>query len=510
MSQSKQTLFEPTVESLRRYTTPQWYQDAKFGIYCHWNAQSAAKSPNNGWYAREMYKEGGPAYRDHLKNWGHPSRVGYKDIIAAWNPARFDAAEWIDLFRNAGARYVMTMAVHHDNFDFWNSRFQPKWNSLNYGPKRDICAEMRAECLKAGLRWGARTHLARSYSWFQTNKGADTAGPCKGIPYDGNNPDFEDLYHEPARPEQIGNEYHQIRHPLEPSEHWVNTWKNRIIDLIDNYHPDHLYFDGAVPFMNDSGCAGLQVISHFYNHNARMHNGRNEGVMVIKDGRDHGFYFEGISSVVLERSREEDIVEIPRETENSIGPWFYDGDEQNYRSSQDLLHEMIDVVSKNCNFVLNIPPRPDGSFDDRALSILEDFGTWLEKNGRAVFGTRAWLTFGEGNLRFTCKDEKLFVICLETPSGTLALQSLRRWRPENIRRIVSRERPLEWTLGSSGLEIIIPEGFPGSDPAFVLEIECSAPARSLPWDPVNRQSVKARSEADRKRYGADGQGNVEF
>ena len=511
MNQSKPIIFEPTVESLRQYTTPAWYKDAKFGIYCHWNAQSASRSANNGWYAREMYKEGGPAYRDHLKNWGHPSLVGYRDIIEAWHPDRFDAAEWIDLFRNAGARYVMTMAVHHDNFDFWDSRFQPKWNSMNYGPKCDVCSAMRRECLKAGLRWGARTHLARSYSWFQTNKGADTAGEYKGVPYDGNRPELEDLYHEQARPDQIGDdEYHNIRYPLKPSASWVNMWKNRITDLIDNYHPDHLYFDGAVPFMNDSGKVGMEVIAHFYNHNARMHDGSNQGVMVIKDGPDHGCFYEGISSVVLERSREENIVEIPRETENSIGPWFYDGNQESYRSSEDLLHEMIDVISKNCNFVLNVPPRPDGSFDDRARSILNDFGTWLDKNGRAVFGTQAWLTFGEGDVRFTSSGRRLFVICLKAPSGRLLLQSMRRWKPRNIRGIRADNRQLDWNLTPSGLEITVPERFPDDSPALVLEIECSDSARSLPCDAVNLQSVKEENQANRKQYGADGQGRVEL
>ena len=163
--------FEPTFQSLQKYECPEWFRDAKFGIYCHWNAQSASKSRHNGWYARQMYIQDHPAYNDHLKNWGHPSEIGYKNVIEAWEAEQFDAAKWVELFKNAGAKYIVTMAVHHDNFDLWDSRHQPRWNSLNYGPKKDVCGEMKRETLKAGLRWGVDTHVARTYSWYQTSRG---------------------------------------------------------------------------------------------------------------------------------------------------------------------------------------------------------------------------------------------------------------------------------------------------------------------------------------------------
>lgn len=501
-------VFEPTVESLQQYQTPEWFKDAKFGIYCHWNAQSASKSANNGWYARHMYQEGHPAYEDHLKNWGHPSEVGYKDIIKAWNPDKFDAEEWIRLFKDAGAKYVLTMAVHHDNFDFWDSEHQPRWNSLNYGPKVNVVAEMKEAATNAGLRWGVRTHLARTYSWFQTNKRSDSTGPKAGIPYDGNDPEFEDLYLEKATPEQIGDDSDQIRHPLNPSEKWMTHWKNRMIDLIDKYHPDHFYFDGAIPFLNDEGKTGTEVMAHYYNDNAAQHGGKNEGVMVIKDIPRHGYFYEKVSTVVLERTRENEIVEIPRETENSTGPWFYTGKEDGYRTSKSLLHEMIDVVSKNCNFVLNVPPKPDGSFDEKSLAILKDFGIWFKQNGEAIYESRPWKTFGEGDVRFTTNGNKLFAIFLEKPQPNQILKSLQNLKDgdiESISILGSSQAPT-WNLTAEGLEIVSPENLP-EQLAYVFEIKCSKKASELEYSEIDLQSAEEINKANQEKYGADGQGS---
>ena len=380
---------------------------------------------------------------------------------------------------------------------------------MNYGPKVDVCAEMRKECLKAGLRWGVRTHLARSYSWFQTNKGADKEGDKMGVPYDGNNPDYEDLYIEKAAPEQIGEEYNQIRHPLIPSEKWVANWKNRMFDLIDNYHPDHFYFDGALPFMNDNGRAGMEVIAHYYNHNASLHNGVNEGVMMIKDIKDHGYYYDKISSVVLERTRENKIVMIPRETENSTGPWFYTGVETGYRSSESLLHEMIDVVSKNCNFVLNIPPRPDGAFDDSSLKILKDFGKWLRKNGEAIYSSRPWKTFGEGDVRFTVKGKNLYAIYLNKPAGKTLIRSMHLWQSKDIESVelVGSNEKVDWELSNSGLKIKPPKEFE-DELAYVFKIRCSQLPSELPYAEIDLQSTEEDNKKNNegqnknvKRYG---------
>ena len=275
------------------------------------------------WYAREMYKEGSGAYKDHLKNWGHPSKVGYKDVIKAWEADKFNAREWVKLFRNAGAKYIFTMAVHHDNFDMWNSKYQPRWNSTKYGPKIDVCGEVKRETIKAGLRWGCTTHTERAYSWVQTNKGADTTGPLAGVPYDGNDKEYQDLYLEYPDFSKLGDDRDQYQSPLQCPESWKEHWKNRMFDLIDNYSPDFMYFDGALPFIDNGGQTGMEVVSHYYNHNADIHGGKNEGVMVIKQIENHGWFYPDITSVVLERTYTKEISEKPMVSEESIGPWLY-------------------------------------------------------------------------------------------------------------------------------------------------------------------------------------------
>jgi len=496
--------YKPTVESLRQYQCPQWIQDAKFGIYCHWNAQSASKSSNNGWYARDMYIQGSRAYKDHLKHWGHPSKVGYKDVIQSWVAPKFDAEQWIQLFKEAGAKYVLTMAVHHDNFDLWDSKYQPKWNSMHYGPKKDVCKEMRDAALKHGLRWGVSTHLARSYSWFQTNKGADQSGPLKGVPYDGNNPAYQDLYLEKPDFSQLGKKDDMLRHPLHSPKSWKDLWKNRMIDIIDHYHPDFFYFDGASPFMDDNGQSGLDVIAHYYNHNAARHQGNNEGVMVIKDITRHGHYFPGISSIVLERRRSNKINASPRITEQSVGPWFQIG-KPSYRSSQSLIHEMIDVISKNCIFQLNIPPRGDGSIDQACVKILADFGAWFKVNGSAIYETKPWHQFGEGNIRFTTKGNQINAICLNHPGKELLIVSGKNWNKKDIKSIeLLGEGPVEWEITDKGL--LLKPTITSKQLAYTFQITCARPASEMPSQKVPQPSAKKDNEKA-SRAGVDGNGN---
>ena len=400
--------FEPTAESLKAYRCPKWFRDAKFGIYLHWGVYSVAE--RGEWYARQMYIEGVPEYKHHLETYGHPSKFGYKEFIPMWKAENFDPDRLVRLFKRAGAKYFTPCAIHHDNFDLWDSKHN-KWNSVNMGPKKDITGMWREAALKHGLRFGVTTHLARSYSWFQVNKLADKSGPYKGVPYDGANPEYWDFYHDPC-------DDTNRKHPKNPPERWRKNWALRIKDLIDNYKLDFLYFDGCVPFQgDDAGQTGFEVMAHFYNQSMLWHKGKQECVLTIKKFKDHGIYVDGVATLDLERDVAEELRSAPWQTDTSIGPWGYHAG-ADYRSVDVLVDELVDIVSKNGNMLLNVPPKADGTLDAETENILIEIGKWMDINGEAIYGTRPWFKYHEGrNLRFTRKGEDLYAIALKWPGA---------------------------------------------------------------------------------------------
>lgn len=497
-------VYEPSYASLQQYKCPEWIQKAKFGIYCHWNAQSFSKSESNGWYAREMYIQGSAAYNDHLRNWGHPSEVGYKNIVELWTADKFNAKEWVSLFKGAGAKFVLTMAVHHDNFDMWDSKYQPKWNSTNYGPKVDVCKVIREETLKAGLRWGVTTHLERSYSWSQTNKGADKVGPKAGVPYDGNLKEYQDLYHEYPNFADLGPDFCQLRSPMVSPQSWKDMWKNRTKDLISRYHPDFFYIDGALPYTDDGGKVGMEVEAFFLNHNASQHNGVCEGFFGIKDIKHHGVFYPGTTSTVLERTYSEEIQAVPKLSEESIGAWFHTGKSDYYPVNR-ILSAMVDVVAKNCIFLLNVPPKADGSFDDEAVSILREIGAWMDVNGDAIYETSPWRTFGEGSVRYTTKGNTLNAIVCSKLESDLLLASLKDWKASDIKsiKILGCNEKVDFDITDLGVLIHTPKSVKGADKFFSFQIECNDLGKQ-PFTVINLQSVKELNKEAAKKFGATG------
>jgi alpha-L-fucosidase len=433
--------FEPTVESLKKYKCPDWFRDAKFGIWSHWGPQSVPMVGD--WYAKNMYVKGArrDQYNFHLEKYGHPSEFGFKDIIPLWKAEKFDPERLMKLYKAAGARYFVSMGVHHDNFDLWNSKYQ-KWNSVNMGPKRDIISEWQKAAKKEGLKFGISEHLAASYSWFQTSHGSDKDGPKAGIPYDGANPKWQDLYHSKADSSDTkwytsNREFHDI-------------WLKRMTDLIDNYDFDLLYSDGPLPF----GERGLKAVSHLYNVNMDRNKGKLEAVYNSKDASKDvgdGKYIEGIGVQDVERGGLAEIKSVPWQTDTSIGDWFYNVNwkandtKSMYRSINWIIQTLIDVVSKNGNMLLNVIQRPDGSLDPEVEKLLADMATWMDANGEAIFETRPWKIFGEGraitevgkfkedfgfkatDIRFTqSKDGKnLYAMTLGWPKdGKIVIKSL--------------------------------------------------------------------------------------
>ncbi len=481
-------LFDSSWESLCQHPCPEWFRDAKFGIWAHWGPQSVPRAGD--WYARNMYRQGSPAYEHHLKNYGHPSKVGYKDIVQLWKAENFDADGLMQIYAQAGAQYFTMCAAHHDNFDCWNSHHH-RWNCVQVGPERDIMRLFRDAAKKHNLRFGATNHLERSWSWFNTNKNADKDGPYCGIPYDGNDPAYEDFYFPP-------HDDKNYQFPIDPPASWCSRWAARMNDLFEQYDLDLFYIDGGVPF----GEVGRKVIADFYNIHLK-NRGSNEAVLALKNIQDfnkphwkgpgrprdddgnplggHGEYREGLGVLDVERSGVNEIHPAPWQTDTCIGDWFYK-DNIEYKSPRLIIQMLADIVSKNGNLLLNFPLLPDGTLDERELDILKDVGDWMNVNGEAIFATRPWTHYGEGkdfpsglfaepnqpplshgDFRFTqSKDGRtLYVIAMAYPreGGVWELTSLTDISIDAI-HLLGAEVSLQWKV-QSGRVIIYPleQGF---------------------------------------------------
>ncbi|WOH39488.1 alpha-L-fucosidase [Thalassotalea fonticola] len=462
--------FEATISSLQNYSTPEWFRDAKLGIYLHWGPYSVAEVGE--WYPRHMYLQGREEYNHHVKTYGHPSEFGYKDLIPLWKAENFDPDALVGLFKKAGAKYFTPVAVHHDNFDLWDSKHQ-EWNSVNHGPKKDLTGMWREATLKHGLRFGVTTHLSRSYSWLNTSKLADTTGDKTGVPYDGNDAEFSGLYHEK----------HSDTHPraaLNPPKAWRDQWALRMKDLIDKYQPDHFYFDSAVPFRGeDNGQTGMDVIAHLYNTSIKNHDGKQEAVMAIKERPWQAMYDDGMATLDYERGKASHILPEPWQTDDSIGDWGY-RKKATYMETNLVIDKFIDIVSKNGNLLLNIPIKADGTLDQRATTTLEEMGEWMTANGEGIYGSRPWYLFGEGkvneidhkaqkspytskDIRFTTKGDTIYAYVLQWPGAGKTLRirnitegNMRIGLVENVTMLGSNTK-IKWSAEPDGLEIIMPK-----------------------------------------------------
>ncbi|MBV9083541.1 MAG: alpha-L-fucosidase [Acidobacteriaceae bacterium] len=464
--QSSKPLFQPTWESLKQYRCPEWFAEAKFGIWAHWGPQGAPRQGD--WYARNMYIQDTRQYKFHVEHYGHPSKVGYKNVIPLWKAEHWEPETLIARYRRAGAKYFVALGVHCDNFDCWNSKHH-RWNAVNFGPKRDVVGTWRDVARRNGLRFGVTEHLGWTWNWFNVNKNSDKTGPMAGVPYDGNDPKYQDLYL-PPHPGDMAS------YPVNATEHWKQQWLSRIKDLIDQHRPDLVYTDGGA-----FDQVGLDLISHYYNANIAWHAGRLEGVYTLKNHnvkpRIYGDYEEGACTLEVERGMVPDIHPTPWQTDTCIGQWFY-FDGFPYKTPAQVTHQLVDIVSKNGNMLLNFPLQPDGTLDSKEESILDEITKWMRIHAEAIFATRPWKVFGEGpstaatkdiderkmkpftadTLRFTSKEGKLFIFCLGSPQSSITVRSLAQtaglWTKKisHIRLLGSDER-VEWSLDSSALHI---------------------------------------------------------
>jgi alpha-L-fucosidase len=428
--------FQPTDDSLKQYHYPDWFRDAKFGIWAHWGPQAVPRKGD--WYAKKMYiaddvdrktgahKGPDPDYVDHLNRYGHPSKFGYKDIIPLWKAQNWKPDELMALYKKAGAKYFVSMGSHHDNFFLWDSKIH-RWNSVQMGPHKDVVRLWQQAAVQAGLRFGVSEHLGASFTWFRTSHGADTTGPMAGVPYDGNDPQFEDLYHPKAASDDTGW--------LSKNPAWHQEWFNSIKELIDNYHPDLLYSDSGLPF----GDVGRSLIAHFYNQSITNNSGKLEAVYNCKQPS------EGRWVQDLERGVMDAPIPEPWQTDTSIGDWYYRTG-QKYKTATEVIDMLVDIVSKNGNLLINIVQTPEGELEPDMLKTLDEIGAWTAVNGEGIYGTRPWKIYGErpssaetvksGNfnegkvkytardIRFTTKGEVLYAFALGVPREGIRISSL--------------------------------------------------------------------------------------
>ena len=397
--------YEPTWQSLETHQTPEWFRDAKFGIWAHWGPQCVEGSGD--WMAREMYMEGSNAYKYHVEHYGHPSEVGFKDILPLFKAERWDPEKLVERYKRCGAQYFFVLGNHHDNYDLWDSQYQP-WNSKNIGPHKDILDGWAKAAKKAGLPLGISFHADHAWTWYEPAQRYDQRGPKAGVYYDGKMTkadgkgkwwegyDPQQLYaqnHEPGdftwSNVQIHRQWDWTNGAAMPTQAFVTNFYDRTLDAINRYQPDLIYFDVTVLPFYDISDAGLKITTHLYNKNPRaVVFGK-----ILNDRQRKALTWD------VERGAPNEIIPEPWQTCNCIGGWHYNTsiyERNGYKSAETVVKQLVDIVSKNGNLLLSIPLRADGTYDEKEAAILDDLEAWMTVNGESIFGTRPWVKFGEG------------------------------------------------------------------------------------------------------------------
>ncbi len=507
--------FSPDWISLSKYKVPEWYKDAKFGIWAHWGPQC---EPERGdWYARGMYEEGSDQYKYHIEKYGHPSVFGFKDVIEKWKADKWDPDYLVGLYKKAGAEYFVALANHHDNFDLYDSKYQ-SWNSLRMGPKKDIVGEWARAAKKHKITFGVSVHAAHTWSWFETSQRSDKNGAKAGIPYDGKitKEDGGDKWWKGEDPQDL---YAQ-NHPLSENSHdngmihrqwnWGNgvippstayneKFYNRTIDLIDKYNPELVYFDDTALPMWPVSDVGLKIAAHMYNKSVA----RNGKLTAVINGKILDEEQRKCMVWDIERGQSNKIEPLTWQTCTCIGSWHYDRrvyDNHHYKSASNVIQMLADVVSKNGNLLLSVPIRGNGTIDDQELAVVEEIGKWMSVNKEAIHGTRPWRVFGEGpstqnaaplkaqgfnegqnkpytskDIRYTSKGNKLYAIVLNWPQdGKLSIEQLVKANLSGKKistiELLGHRGNLKFAQSESALSVSLPNIEPQFKYAFVLKI----------------------------------------
>ncbi|MCC8408995.1 alpha-L-fucosidase [Mucilaginibacter sp. UR6-1] len=502
--------FQPTWASLEKYEVPDWFRDAKFGIWAHWGPQC---QPEHGdWYARGMYEEGSDQYKFHCEKYGHPSKFGFKDVINEWKAERWNPEETVELYKNAGAKYFMALANHHDNLDLYNSKHQ-RWNSTRVGPKKDILKGWAAAAKRQGLPFGVSVHSAHAWRWYETAQRSDKSGPYAGVPYDGKltKADGKGKWWDGLDPQELYAQNHPLsKDSLDggsihgqwgwqngaypPSKAYCDNFYNRMIDLIDHYDPELMYFDDtALPLWPVSD-VGLKVTAYLYNKSLKKY-GKNRAAVfgkILDEQQRKCMIWD------IERGQSNKIESFPWQTDTCIGQWHYDRrvyDGNGYKTPKTVVHTLVDVVSKNGNLLLNVPLRGDGSMDEKERAVVDGITAWMKVNSECIYGTRPWKVYGEGpamaseaplsaqgfnegknkpytaeDIRFTTKGDAVYATLLDWPANNKSIiKTMGNTGKVNNVQLLGSSAKLTFQQSADGLSVDLPAEKPCND-AYVLKI----------------------------------------
>lgn len=506
--------YEPTWESLSKYgQAPEWFRDAKFGIWAHWGPQCQPEAGD--WYARDMYREGSNAYKYHLAKYGHPSEFGFKDVINEWKADKWNPERLMKLYKKAGAKYFVTLGNHHDNFDLWDSKYH-NWNSVNLGPKKNIVDGWKKAADANGLRFGISIHSSHAWTWYEPSQGADTKGPKAGVRYDGRltKADGKGKWWEGYDPQElyVQNHFRSQDNKLQwdwdkgssvPTPEYFWNFYDRNLDVINKYNPDLIYYDDTGMALWPVSDVGLRVTAHLYNKSI-SEKGRNEAVVtakILNTMQKNCIVWD------VERGTVDNIQEKPWQTCTCIGSWHYKRslyDKNQYKSAATVIRMLVDIISKNGNLLLSVPIRGDGTIDDKEEAILADIAAWMEVNQEAVFGTRPWKVFGEGpiaakanplkaqgfnentgnkysaaDIRFVTKGTTLYAHVMAWPEegvNEVLIKSLAAdstLYPREIKQItmLGHKKALKFSRTADGLRVMLPKGIRPNSISLVLKIE---------------------------------------
>jgi alpha-L-fucosidase len=431
-------------ESLSKHSVPEWFKDAKFGIYTHWGVYTVPAFGTE-WYPRNMYIEGSAEFRHHRQTYGDQSKFGYKDFIPMFKAEKFNADEWAELFEQAGAKFAGPVAEHHDGFSMWKSKVN-RWNAGDMGPKRDVTGELVKALRKRNMKIITSFHHAFNIQGYYTARDD----------WDTNDPEYGDLYGKFSD--------QKVAH---------DRWLAKIKEVIDNYQPDQIWFDFCLEKIPDE--YKKEMAAYYYNKEAQW----GKPVIITRKG-DH--LPEGVGVLDIERGKMEKSAEFLWQTDDSVAvnSWCYVNN-LDLKPASELIHELIDIVSKNGVLLLNVAPKSDGTIDEQQKHLLLEMGNWLKINGEAIYGTRPWLIHGEGpklydegrgftgpaaqfsarDIRYTRKGQMVYAVCLGWPEDkiiTLESVSVKKSGPDATVRLLGYDKTLKYKINDyKQLVIELPE-----------------------------------------------------